>query len=64
MSELRDVFREHPVLASVIAACTVGGAVAGYLYLSGDWSAARRIAAGAVSGAGIGLIVTATKMLG
>jgi hypothetical protein len=30
--------------------------------LTGEWPLARRLAAGAVSGFGVGLLVTATKM--
>lgn len=54
----------HPVITATLLVCTVGGAIAGALYLSGDWSLARRIAAGAVAGAGTGLLVTATKLFG
>ena len=42
----------------------VAGAVLGEIYLYEEWSAARRIAAGAVAGAGVALTVTATKMIG
>ena len=44
--------------------CIVLGAVLGAVSLGDDWSLARRLAAGAVSGAGIGLLFTATKMIG
>jgi hypothetical protein len=56
--------RRHPVIVFVMLACTVLGAVLGAVYLGDDWSLARRLAAGAVSGAGIGLLFTATKMIG
>jgi hypothetical protein len=56
--------RRHPVITSVLLGCTIGGALAGFVYLDADWSAFRRIAAGAVGGAGAALLVTATKMLG
>jgi hypothetical protein len=52
------------VVAGTLAACTLAGAVLGLVYLTGEWSAARRLAAGAVAGAGVGLLLTATKMLG
>lgn len=56
--------RDHPVLAAVMVACTVAGAVAGVYLLADDWTLARRLAAGAVAGAGCGLIVITTRMVG
>jgi hypothetical protein len=56
--------RRHPVITATLLACTLAGAVLGFYLLTGDWSAARRIVAGAVAGAGVGLLMTATKMLG
>jgi hypothetical protein len=56
--------RRHPVIASVMVVCTVAGAALGAVYLTGDWSLARRLAAGAVAGAGFGFLLTATKMIG
>ena len=56
--------RDHPVLALVMVACTVGGAAAGVTLLAEDWTLARRLAAGAVGGAGCGLIVITTRMVG
>ena len=47
-----------------MVACTLGGAVLGALYLSGDWPLARRLLAGAVAGWGTGLLLTATKLYG
>jgi hypothetical protein len=44
--------------------CTVAGAVLGALYLTEDWSLARRLAAGTIAGAGVGFLMTATKMVG
>lgn len=64
----KDGFRariaRHPVITATLLVCTVGGAIAGVVYLSGDWSLARRLAAGAVAGAGTGLLITATKLFG
>jgi len=54
--------RRHPVVAGTLAAATLLGAVAGAFLLSGEWSLAHRIAAGAVAGLGTGLLLTATKM--
>ena len=54
--------RRHPVIAGTLIVCTLAGAVLGFALLSGEWSSARRIAAGAVAGGGVGLLLTATKM--
>lgn len=53
----------HPVLTGVLIGCTVVGAIAGLSLLTPEWSVARRIAAGAVGGAGVGLLITATRMI-
>jgi hypothetical protein len=57
-----DVARRHPVITSVLLGCTLLGALLGPLLLTADWSLLRRVVAGAVAGAGTGLLVTATKM--
>lgn len=67
MDEGRDsaqpsLLRRHPVIVGVLVACTLVGAVAGGVMLAEDWSVLRRIAAGAVAGGGVGLLLTATKM--
>ena len=54
----------HPVISGVFVACIAIGALLGAFYLTSDWSLARRIAGGAVSGAGVALIVTATRIIG
>ena len=54
--------RSHPVIAGTLAATTLAGAVVGAFFLTGEWSLARRILAGALAGAGTGLLLTATKM--
>jgi hypothetical protein len=56
------LLRRHPVIAGVLAACTLAGAVAGAVMLDQEWFVLRRVAAGAVAGAGVGLLLTATKM--
>jgi hypothetical protein len=56
--------RSHPVIAGTLAATTLAGAVAGAVFLTGEWSLARRLLAGALAGAGTGLLLTATKMFG
>jgi hypothetical protein len=59
-----SAFRRHPVITATLVGCTIAGAVLGYYLLTGDWSPARRIFAGALAGAGTGLLMTATKMIG
>jgi hypothetical protein len=59
-----EAFRRHPVITGTLLGCTLLGAVLGVYLLTEDWSLARRIAGGAVAGAGCGLLITATKMLG
>jgi hypothetical protein len=56
--------REHPVIAGVMLACTVAGALAGPLWLPESLSLWRRAVGGAISGAGIGLLLTAYRMIG
>ena len=62
--DARGFVASHPVIAALIAACALAGAAAGAVYLPDDWSLARRIAAGAVAGAGSALLVTATRLIG
>ena len=54
--------RRHPTVCATLVAATALGALLGALLLTGEWSLARRIAAGAAAGAGTGLLLTATKM--
>jgi hypothetical protein len=56
--------RAHPVVSTIFATCIVAGAIIGAVYLTPDWSLARRLAAGAVAGAGVALLTTASKMIG
>jgi hypothetical protein len=55
---------EHPVIVAVFVGCIVVGAVLGATYLTDDWSLARRLAGGAVPGAGVALCITATRIVG
>jgi hypothetical protein len=64
LAALMRVLRAHPVIASVVITCALGGAILGTLLLSPDWSLARRLAGGLVGGAGVGLLITATRMIG
>jgi len=59
-----NAFQRHPVIMATLVGCTIAGAVLGFYLLTGDWSPARRIIAGALAGAGTGLLMTATKMIG
>ncbi len=59
---LGSFLRHHPVISAILLATTALGAVLGAFLLTGEWSLARRIAAGAVAGAGTGFLLTATKM--
>jgi hypothetical protein len=54
--------REHPVIAAIFVICTVAGAGAGVVYLPEDWALLRRLAAGAISGAGVALFSTVTRL--
>lgn len=60
----RWAVRDHPGIASVLVGCTLIGAVLGLMLLTQEWSVLRRIAGGAVAGAGVGFLVTATRMIG
>jgi hypothetical protein len=54
----------HPLITAVLVVCTLAGGAAGVVLLDPDWSLLRRALAGAVGGAWIGLLFTATKMVG
>jgi hypothetical protein len=54
----------HPLITLIVVSCTVAGAVSGLLFLDAGWSVLRRLLAGAVGGAWVGLLFTATKMVG
>jgi hypothetical protein len=57
-----SLLRRHPVIVGVLVTCTLVGAVAGGVMLDEQWFVLRRVAAGAVAGGGVGLLLTATKM--
>jgi hypothetical protein len=59
---LASFLRRHPGVSATLLATTLLGAVAGAVFLTEEWSLARRILAGGVAGAGTGLLLTATKM--
>ena len=54
----------HPIIFGVFVACISIGTVLGVLILTDEWSLARRIAAGAVGGAGVGILITAPRIIG
>lgn len=56
--------RAHPVITGVMLGCTLIGVGMGYQLLSPEWSLWRRLLGGAVSGAGVGLTITASRMIG
>ena len=56
--------RAHPIIAGIFAGCVLLGVVLGFVLLPAEWALARRLAAGAVAGVGVGLTITATKMIG
>lgn len=57
------IVRDHPVITSVMVVCMLVGAVLGFALLTEEWSAARRILSGVVSGAGVGMLIVATKII-
>ncbi len=61
---LLTVLRSHPAITTILVACVIAGGGLGYYLLTGEWSGARRVAAGSVGGAGVGLIITAGRMIG
>jgi hypothetical protein len=54
----------HPIIFGVLISCVAIGTVSGVFLLTNEWSLARRIAAGAVGGAGVGLLITAPRIIG
>jgi len=63
-SLLRGGIREHPWITVVMVGGVLIGAAAGYVYLTEEWSALRRLAAGAVGGFWVSFLLTATRMMG
>lgn len=63
MSESKGWIARHPWVFAIFGGCALAGAVAGALFLTDDWSLARRIAAGAVAGAGVAVMVTGPTLM-
>jgi hypothetical protein len=60
---LQGTIQRHPVITAILIGCTLLGAALGFALLGEDWSVLDRILAGTIGGAGVGLLVTATKMI-
>jgi hypothetical protein len=56
--------KAHPFITGTMLTGILVGAACGFFLLPEEWITARRIAAGAFAGGGIGLTLTATKMIG
>jgi hypothetical protein len=54
--------RRHPYLTATFVVGISLGALLGALFLPADWHLARRIAGGAVAGAGVGVFATVTRL--
>lgn len=59
-----SLFRKHPVISGVMIGCTLLGAVLGPLWMDPAWSLLKQALAGALCGAGVGLLITAPRMVG
>jgi hypothetical protein len=60
----KAAIRAHPIIFGILISCVAIGTVSGVFLLTNEWSLARRIAAGAVGGAGVGFLITAPKIIG
>ena len=60
---LLDTIQRHPVITAILVGSTLLGAALGFALLGDDWSGLHRIFAGMIGGAGVGLLITATKMI-
>ena len=56
--------RDHPWITAFNLMCLCIGLTMALTHLPAEWSLARRLTAGAISGLGIGLVITANRMLG
>jgi hypothetical protein len=64
MRAVLTALARHPVITAIVVVCTLAGCWAGIQFLDADWSLPRRALAGGVFGAWIGMLFTATKMVG
>ena len=58
------LLRAHPIITGVLLGCTLAGVGLGYELLSAEWPLWRRLLGGGVGGAGVGLFITAARMIG
>ena len=56
--------RAHPIISGILVGCVLVGVGLGLVLLPAEWALARRLAAGAVAGVGVGLTILATRMIG
>jgi hypothetical protein len=63
-SRMLEIVRTYPVITAIIVGATAVGVVIGIFVFPEDWTLARKIAGGALGGAGCGLIVTAPRIVG
>ena len=64
LARARRLLRAHPIITGVLLGCTLAGVGLGYGLLSAEWPLWRRRLGGGVGGAGVGLIITAARMIG
>jgi hydrogenase/urease accessory protein HupE len=55
--------QRNRAFTALFAICIVAGAVAGVVYLPEELSWIRRLVGGAISGAGVAFLMTATKLM-
>lgn len=60
----KQVLVQHPLLVAVAIVSVVAGAIVGGIYLSPEWSPARRVLGGALMGAWCGFLITAIRLMG
>jgi len=64
LSRRGQILRDHPVITGVLVVCTALGILGGVAFLDPGWSLLRRALGGALVGSGLGILFTATKMIG
>lgn len=64
MREALERVRAHPIITAFTVACIGLGIAAAVVYLPAEWSLARRVAAGVLSGAGCSLLIVAPRVVG
>lgn len=56
--------RRHPVIVSVMVACTLLGVVLGLTLLGEGWTLTQRVLGGALGGVGAGLCIVTPRIIG